>query len=111
MRELELKPGDNEITFKSVVRVGGEVTYSLKLDQIKQDKFAENNAYSVTVDVPGRPTILYVEGQPARASYLTSALSAQQFDVDVRAPGAFPGRSRSWSASTSWSCRTFRRRS
>ena len=91
VRDLDLKPGNNEITFKSVVRVGGEVTYSLKLDQMKHDKFAENNAYSVTVDVPGRPTILYVEGQPARASYLTSALSAQQFDVDVRAPAAFPG--------------------
>ncbi|MEZ4223593.1 MAG: VWA domain-containing protein [Polyangiaceae bacterium] len=91
VRELELAPGNNEVTFKSVVRVGGEVTYSLKLDELGHDKFAENNAYSVTVDVPGRPTVLYVEGQPQRASYLTSALSAQQFDVDVRAPTAFPG--------------------
>lgn len=91
VREVSLKPGENELTFKSVVRVGGEVTYALKLDQIGTDTFKENNAYSLTVDVPGRPQVLYIEGQPSRASYLLSALSAQQFDVDVRAPAAFPG--------------------
>lgn len=91
VREIALQPGENEVKFQSVVRVGGEVTYALKLDQLGTDTFSENNAYSVTVDVPGRPQVLYIEGQPARASYLLSALSAQQFDVDVRAPAAFPG--------------------
>ncbi len=90
VRDLDLKPGNNEVKFKSVVRVGGPVTYSLKLDHITSDKFKQNNSYSATLDVPGRPAVLYVEGQPSRASYLTSALSAQQFDVDVRAPTAFP---------------------
>lgn len=90
VRDLDLKAGDNEIKFKSVVRVGGSVTYNLKLDQIAADKFAENNAYSATLDVPGRPSVLYVEGQPQRANYLSSALNAQQFDVDVRAAAAFP---------------------
>jgi len=90
VRDLDLQPGENEIKFKSVVRVGGEVTYALKLDDIKPDKFPENNQYAVTLDVPGRPAVLYVEGQPARATYLSGALTAQQFDVDVRAPSAFP---------------------
>lgn len=90
VRDLDLKPGRNELKFKSVVRVGGEVTYALRLDDISQDTFHDNNAFSVTVDVPGRPTVLYVEGQPQRASYLMSALNAQQFDVDVRAASAFP---------------------
>jgi uncharacterized membrane protein len=90
VRDLELKPGRNELKFKSVVRVGGEVTYALRLDDIGEDTFPDNNAYSVTVDVPGRPTVLYIEGQPERASYLMSALNAQQFDVDLRAPSAFP---------------------
>jgi len=90
VRELELKPGRNELKFQSVVRVGGEVTYALRLDELSQDTFRDNNAFSVTVDVPGRPTVLYVEGQPQRASYLMSALNAQQFDVDVRAASAFP---------------------
>lgn len=90
VKDLELVPGENDIKFKSVVRVGGEVTYNLKLDKIAHDKFSENNTYTVTIDVPGRPAVLYVEGQPQRASYLTSALSTQQFEVDVRSPTAFP---------------------
>jgi Ca-activated chloride channel homolog len=91
VRELELRPGKNEVQFKSVVRVGGQVTYALKLEPLGPDKFKQNNNYSVTLDVPGRPAVLYVEGQPQRASYMTSALSAQQFEVDVRAPSGFPG--------------------
>jgi Ca-activated chloride channel homolog len=91
VREIELQAGENSIGFKSVVRVGGQVSYALKLDQLTSDRFPENNGYAITLDVPGRPAVLYVEGQPQRASYLTSALSAQQFDVDVRAPSAFPG--------------------
>jgi Ca-activated chloride channel family protein len=90
VRDLELKPGRNEVKFQSVVRVGGEVTYALRLEDISQDTFRDNNSFSVTVDVPGRPTVLYIEGQPQRASYLMSALNAQQFDVDVRAAAAFP---------------------
>ncbi len=90
VRDLDLKPGRNELKFKSVVRVGGEVTYALRLDEIGEDTFRDNNAFSVTVDVPGRPTVLYVEGQPERASYLMSALNAQQFDVDLRTAAAFP---------------------
>jgi Ca-activated chloride channel family protein len=90
VRELALRPGQNEVKFRSVVHVGGAVTYSLQLDRPKVDKFAENNRYSVTLDVPGRPSVLYVEGQPQRSTYLRSALSAQQFDVDVREAVAFP---------------------
>ena len=90
VREVALKSGLNELTFKSVVRVGGELTYELALEPLGPDEFSANNRYSATLDVPGRPSVLYVEGQPARASYLSSALGAQQFDVDVRAPSAFP---------------------
>ncbi|HVJ21664.1 MAG TPA: VWA domain-containing protein [Polyangiaceae bacterium] len=90
VRELELKAGKNEIDFKSVVRVGGEVTYQLAVEPLGEDKFKDNNGYSATLDVPGRPSILYVEGQPQRATYLAGALGAQQFDVDVRNPAAFP---------------------
>ncbi len=44
----------------------------------------------MTAAVPGRPAVLYVEGNTSRASYLASALSAQEFDVDVRAPRELP---------------------
>ena len=34
--------------------------------------------------------MLYVEGNVQRAKYLASALSAQEFDVDVRSPRELP---------------------
>jgi Mg-chelatase subunit ChlD len=90
VRDLDLAAGVNEIRFPSVVRFGGKVTYSLSVDHLQADTFSANNQVVASVDVPGRPSVLYVEGQPARASYLASALGAQQFDVDVRAASAFP---------------------
>ena len=91
VRKLDLKAGPNDVVFKSIVRVAGEVTYALELDEIADDKFKENNRVATTIDVPGRPAVLYVEGTPASATYLQSALSAQQYDVDVRTAAAFPG--------------------
>jgi Ca-activated chloride channel homolog len=88
--EVDLVKGENTFEFQSVVRVGGEVTYRVALSPRGDDKFKENNEFAVKVDVPGRPMVLYVEGQPQRASYLASALTAQQFDVDVRPASAFP---------------------
>ncbi|HVH41324.1 MAG TPA: VWA domain-containing protein, partial [Labilithrix sp.] len=72
IRDIDLKPGDNDVTFKSVVRVAGEVTYALDLSDIPEDRFRENNRFAVSVAVPGRPSVLYAEGNTARASYLAS---------------------------------------
>ena len=91
IKKLDLKAGPNEVVFKSVVRVAGEVTYALKLKDIKSDRFGKNNAYATTIDVPGRPQVLYIEQTPQYAGPLTRALTAQQYDVDVRPPTGFPG--------------------
>jgi Ca-activated chloride channel homolog len=91
VRDIDLKAGPNEIPFKSVVRVAGPVTYSLELENVADDRFPENNRVAVTIDVPGRPMVLYVEGTPEQASALSGALTAQQFDVEVRSPTGFPG--------------------
>ncbi|WP_437630915.1 VWA domain-containing protein [Sorangium sp. So ce854] len=91
IRDLELKAGPNDVVFKSVVRIAGQVTYAFELDQIADDKFKENNRYATTIDVPGRPSVLYIEGTPQHAGPLSSALTAQQLDVDVRPPAGFPG--------------------
>ena len=90
VRTVDLRAGDNDIPFKSVVRVAGEVTYALDVTDIPEDRFAENNHYAVTIAVPGRPSVLYVEGNTQRSSYLASALTAQDFDIDVRAPSELP---------------------
>jgi uncharacterized membrane protein len=91
VRDLELKAGPNDVVFKSVNRQAGQVTYQFELDQIAEDTFKENNRYAATIDVPGRPTVLYIEGTPQHAQPLSSALTAQQFDVDMHPPAGFPG--------------------
>lgn len=91
VQTVELPAGEHTARFRSVVRVGGEVTYSLDVEPLGPDAFGDNDRAAVTIDVPGRPQVLYVEGQAGTASYLASALTAQQFEVDVRGPEAFPG--------------------
>lgn len=91
VREVDLKAGTNDVVFRSVNRQAGQVTYLFELLQIAEDTFKENNRYAVTIDVPGRPRVLYVEGTPEHSGPLARALTAQQFDVDVRPPAGFPG--------------------
>jgi Ca-activated chloride channel homolog len=90
VRRVDLAAGDNDIAFRSVVRVPGEVTYAIEASDIPEDHFKENNRAQVTLAVPGRPAVLYVEGNPARSTYLASALTAQGFEVDVRGPSELP---------------------
>lgn len=109
VRDVDLPAGETEVEFRSVVRVAGPVTYRASLtprprdggaeagadDAAPQaserlDRFAENNTYETSVVVPGKPTVLYVEGAQGRAQYLARALTAGEFDVDVRSPRAIP---------------------
>ncbi|HJL16560.1 MAG TPA: VWA domain-containing protein [Sandaracinaceae bacterium LLY-WYZ-13_1] len=90
VRDVELEPGDNEIEFRSITRVAGPVTYSLDVSPEGADRFEANNRFATTVVVPGRPTVLYVEGTPGRATYLARSLTAGDFEVDVRSPRAIP---------------------
>jgi Mg-chelatase subunit ChlD len=86
VRQVELAAGDNDVAFKSKAAVPGEVTYSLEVSEAKQDRFQENNRATAAVAVLGQPVVLYVDGNPARASYLASALAAQQINVDTSDP-------------------------
>jgi uncharacterized membrane protein len=90
-RDLDLRAGPNDVVFRSVNRAAGQMTYLFELDRVAEDTFKENNRYSVTIDVPGRPTVLYIEGAPQHGQPLERALTAQQLDVDMRAPAGFPG--------------------
>jgi Mg-chelatase subunit ChlD len=90
VREIDLAAGPNDVTFDSVVRVAGAVTYALELEPLGDDEFRENNRFATTIDVPGRPLVLYVDGTPEHAQPLAAALTAQQLDVDVRPPIGMP---------------------
>ncbi|MGA3122240.1 MAG: VWA domain-containing protein [Polyangiaceae bacterium] len=86
VRVVELHAGDNDVTFKSRAVFPGEVTYSLDVTESAQDHFTENNRATAVAAVLGMPVVLYVDGSPARASYLASAMSAQQLNVDTFDP-------------------------
>ncbi len=86
VKEVDLAPGDNDVSFRSRAVVPGEVTYSLEVTGASQDRFVENNRATAVAAVVGKPVVLYVDGNPARASYLASALSAQEFNVDTSDP-------------------------
>ncbi|MFK7999136.1 MAG: VWA domain-containing protein [Polyangiales bacterium] len=92
IRDVELSPGDNEIEFRSITRVAGPVTYRMEMSPADgvEDRFAANNRFETTVVVPGKPTVLYVEGAQGRASYLAQALTAADYEVEVRSPRAIP---------------------
>ncbi len=90
VREVDLVPGENDLVWKSVVRLAGPVTYAFELEPLGPDKFAENNRFATTIDVPGRPSVLYIEGTPEHAGPFSSALTAQQLDVDVRPAVGMP---------------------
>jgi Mg-chelatase subunit ChlD len=86
VRRVDLQPGDNDVTFKSKVAEGQQVTYSLEVSEAQQDRFKENNRATAVAAIIAKPVVLYVDGNPARASYLASGLAAQQVNVDTSEP-------------------------
>ncbi len=86
VKTVDLRAGDNDVTFKSRAAVPGEVTYSLEVTDAPQDHFSENNRATAVAAVLGMPVVLYVDGNASRASYLASALSAQRLNVDTFDP-------------------------
>lgn len=86
VKTVDLQAGDNDVSFKSRAAVPGDVTYSLEVSEATEDHFRENNRATAVTAVLGMPVVLYVDGNPARATYLGSALSAQQLNVDTFDP-------------------------
>src|SRR5208337_3193022 len=86
VKDVDLVAGDNDVSFKSRAAVPGEVTYAIEASGAPQDRFVENNRATAVAAVIGKPVVLYVEGNPARASYLASALAAQELNVDTSDP-------------------------
>lgn len=89
-RTVELTPGENELRFRSVMQVPGDVTYSLRVIPEGADRFAENNRYVTAASAPGRPSVLYVEGDATRGEWFRNALAGGEFEVESRAARGFP---------------------
>ncbi len=90
VRDVDLVPGDNPLTFSSIVRTAGEVAYKLSVEPSGPDRFADNNAVSATAVVPGRPSVLLVDSDPGRLQALAEALSIADYEVDLRSAAALP---------------------
>jgi Mg-chelatase subunit ChlD len=90
IRDLELTPGVTEVELQSVVRLPGPITYRAEITPAGPDRFAENDEVRASAVVPGRPAVLYVEGSRGRGGHLARALSAGDFEVDVRTPAGIP---------------------
>jgi Mg-chelatase subunit ChlD len=86
VRHVDLEPGDNDVSFRSRVAEGQQVTYSLEVSEAAQDRFKENNRATAVAAIVAKPVVLYVDGNPARGSYLASALASQQVNVDTSDP-------------------------
>ncbi len=89
-REVSLPRGETELEFRSVVRVPGPVTYTVEVEPLGPDRFRANNRFVTSAIVPGRPTVMIVESDPGRATWLARALAAGDYELDVRGPRELP---------------------
>lgn len=93
-KELQLAAGENVVRWKSEVAQPGFTTFTVKLAAATgttlRDHFAANNQAVAALAVKGKPRVLYVEGEPSAASYLSNALKKENIDVEVRGPYGLP---------------------
>jgi len=81
-RKVTLQSGENVIAFETrLLKVGNNVlTARVRADG---DQVAENDVLTDSVWAGPRPKVLYVEGMPESARYLSEALRAHHIDVTV----------------------------
>ena len=90
-KEMELKEGNNSVTFQETEAPEGLTKYELHITADK-DFYADNNIASGIVFVEGEPRILLLEGEEREARYLTRALEAEGINVEVREGKGMPAR-------------------
>ncbi|HEX4463003.1 MAG TPA: VWA domain-containing protein, partial [Polyangia bacterium] len=99
---VALQAGPNVVKWKAEVAQAGFTTFKVQLAAAPgkplADHFAGNNAAIASLAVQGKPRVLYVEGEPAAASYLANALKRENIDVDVRSSYGLPSSARDLAA-------------
>jgi len=87
-QETTLRPGENEIAFRTSFNRRGLNTVEVEVDA-DGDRVAENNVLSQSLWIGPRARILYVEGNRESASYLRDALQAHGIEVTVAGAHGF----------------------
>lgn len=93
VQEQALRPGDNEVSFRTVARERGTVELRAEVEPLEAggDRFAENNRFVRAADVVGRPRVLVAAPEPQRMESFARVLDAAEIDADVRSPRGLPG--------------------
>jgi uncharacterized membrane protein len=88
-RDAAVTPGLTVVPIEA--RLDAPGTQSLEASvSAPGDPLAANNTLERAVTAEPRARVLYVEGSPASAHYLSGALTTAGFDVTVRPPAALP---------------------
>ncbi len=90
-RSVAVVPGEKRIRYTSKAGIPGVLTIRAEL-QAGQDQQPRNNTAATTSLVAPAPLILIVEGQPAAARPLQTALQPLSINTDVIAPERVPTR-------------------
>ena len=88
-RDIELSPGSTVVALDGQLDTPGTQILQASVT-LPGDPLAANNTFDRAVIADPRAHVLYVEGTPASARYLSGALTAAGFDVTVKPPAALP---------------------
>jgi uncharacterized membrane protein/uncharacterized protein YegL len=88
-RTVALSRGMTNVTLDAAIENAGAQTLTAAVTS-PGDPLAINNTLDRAVSVASRPKVLYVEGTPASAHYLASALTESGFDVTVNPAHGLP---------------------
>jgi uncharacterized membrane protein len=89
-KSLKLEKGMNEIPFETAVYEPGFKVFKLEMKVNGADHFQANNSFVHSMNVSGKPRILYVEGEMRSRYYLERALKQENFDIETRGPRGIP---------------------
>ncbi len=94
-QQLDLVEGINRVELTAEVYEPGFRRFELRVRPDEADRFDDNNVFVQTVEVDGRPQVLYVEGESRSRTYLQRALDRERndlanFDLEVRTRNAYP---------------------
>ena len=88
-REVAVRQGVTPVVLEGHIDSAGSHVLAASLS-LANDPLAANNTLEVAAEVLPRARVLYVEGAPQSARYLTSALRDAGFDVVVKPPAGVP---------------------
>jgi uncharacterized membrane protein len=86
---VHLAKGSTRVTLDAVIDTPGGTTFDASV-ALAGDPLAANDTMSRGVWIAPQVRVLYLEGAPASARYLSSALTASGFDVTVRPASGLP---------------------